>query len=283
MLLTGVVSRDAGNVRGYDRRMTRPPFPGFAAADLAFLTGLAAHNDREWFTAHRAVYDDQLKPTLATLIAALNDAFAARDLPLAGDPKRSLFRIHRDVRFSKDKKPYKTHVSATLTRDGQKLSPGLVYVHIEPEGGSRPAFDPQTIDPLDPSTLPSARGEDGSEGDSYAGGGPFAAAGFYLTERPHIDAFRRGIVADPKGWTAVEKALAKAGLAFDPGGPVKRMPKGFENQAGGPQEAALKRTRWLVRRSLTGTEIGGAELPEIIADFVAQVWPLLLFGWKALR
>jgi uncharacterized protein (DUF2461 family) len=258
--------------------MTHTPFPGFAAADLAFLTGLAAHNDRDWFTAHRAPYDDGLKPTLAALILALNAAFDARALPLAGDPKKSVFRIHRDVRFSKDKRPYKTHVSATLTRDGQKLSPGLVYVHIEPEGGSRPAFDPETIDPLDPSTLPSARGED----EGYAGGGPFAAAGFYLTERPHIDAFRRAIAADPAGWAKVEKALAARGLVVEPGDPVKRMPKGFEDHAGGPLESALKRTRWLVRRPLTGAEIASSGLPEIIAGFAADAGPLLTFGWKAL-
>jgi len=259
--------------------MTRNVFPGFAPADLAFLTGLAAHNDREWFTANRAVYDDRLKPTLGALIEALNAAFAARDLPLAGDPKKSVFRIHRDVRFSKDKKPYKTHVSATLTRDGLKLSPGLVYVHIEPEGGPAPAFDPETIDPLDPSTLPSAQAADAG----YAGGGPFAAAGFYLSERPHIDAFRHAIVADPKGWAAVEKALAKAGLPLEPGEPTKRMPKGFEEHAGGPLEAALKKTRWLVRRPLTGAEIGGAGLAEIIADFAADARPLMAFGWKALH
>lgn len=259
--------------------MNRMSFPGFAAADLAFLTGLAAHNDREWFTANRAVYDDRLKPTLGALIEALNAAFAARGLPLAGDPKKSVFRIHRDVRFSKDKKPYKTHVSATLTRDGMKLSPGLVYVHIEPEGGALPAFDPQTIDPLDPSTLPSAQEAEAG----YAGGGPFAATGFYLSERPHIDAFRRAIVADPKGWAVVEKALAKAGLPLEPGEPTKRMPKGFEDQAGGPLEAALKRTRWLVRRTLTGAEIGGEGLVEIVADFVAAARPLLDFGWRALH
>jgi uncharacterized protein (DUF2461 family) len=189
-----------------------------------------------------------------------------------------VFRIHRDVRFSKDKKPYKTHVSATLTRDGLKLSPGLVYVHIEPEGGPAPAFDPETIDPLDPSTLPSAQAADAG----YAGGGPFAAAGFYLSERPHIDAFRHAIVADPKGWTAVEAALTKAGLPLEPGEPTKRMPKGFEDHAGGPLEGALKKTRWLVRRPLTGAEIGGEGLAEIIADFVADARPLLAFGWKAL-
>ncbi|TCS12587.1 DUF2461 domain-containing protein [Caulobacter sp. BK020] len=258
--------------------MTRTSFPGFAAADLAFLTGLAAHNDREWFTANRAVYDDRLKPTLAALIEALNGALAARDLPLAGDPKKSVFRIHRDVRFSKDKRPYKTHVSATLTRDGQKLSPGLLYVHIEPEGGPAPAFDPETIDPLDPSTLPSAQEAEAG----YYGHGPFAAAGFYLTERPHIDAFRRAIAADPRGWAAVEAALTAQGLDLEPGEPTKRMPKGFEDHAGGPLEPALKRTRWLVRRPLTGAEIGGEGLAEVIADFVADARPLLAFGWKAL-
>jgi uncharacterized protein (DUF2461 family) len=258
--------------------MTRTSFPGFAAADLAFLTGLAARNDRDWFTANRAVYDDRLKPTLAALIDALNGALAARDLPLAGDPKRSVFRIHRDVRFSKDKRPYKTHGSATLTRDGPKLSPGLLYVHIEPEGGPAPAFDPETIDPLDPSTLPSA--QDPQAG--YFGHGPFAAAGFYLSERPHIDAFRRAIAANPKGWTAVETALTAKGLVLEPGEPTKRMPKGFEDQAGGPLEAALKRTRWLVRRPLTGAEIGGEGLAEVIADFTADARPLLAFGWKAL-
>ena len=258
--------------------MTHDSFPGFAAADLAFLTGLAANNEREWFTANRSVYDEGLKPTLAALIVALNAAFEARDLPLAGHPRHTVFRIHRDVRFSRDKKPYKTHVSATLTRDGQKMSPGMLYVHIEPEGGSMPAFDPETIDPLDPTTFPSADGADAG----YSGHGPFAAAGFYLSERPQIDAFRRAIVAAPKAWLAVEAALLAKDLPLEPGAPVKRMPKGFEDQAGGPLEAALKRTRWLVRRDLTGDEIGGARLPEVIADFSADARPLLDFGWKAL-
>jgi hypothetical protein len=70
------------------------------------------------------------------------------------------------VRFSNDKRPYKVHVAATVSRTGpdgewRKMSPGMVYIHIEPEGGSRAPvvdFDPDSIDPLDPSTLPSARG-----------------------------------------------------------------------------------------------------------------------------
>src|SRR5690349_10640484 len=68
-------------------------FAGFSTQDLRFLTGLAANNDRAWFTAHRAVYDEGLKPAVGKLIAALNPAFAARDLPFVGDPKKSVFRI----------------------------------------------------------------------------------------------------------------------------------------------------------------------------------------------
>lgn len=259
-------------------------FPGFAATDLAFLTALAAHNDRDWFAANRAAYDDGLRPALAALIAALNPVLDAKGLPLRGDPKKSLFRIHRDTRFSNDKRPYKSHVSAVVTRAGPdvewaKTSPGMVYIHIEPEGGSVPAFDPQTIDPLDPSTLPSAQQ---ASGDSYAGSGPFVAAGFWLSERPNIDKVRRAMTANPAGYFAMVEALAKGGLELGSGDALKRMPKGYENQVGGPLDPALKRTRWIVRRPLTGAQIASADLPVVIAKFVEDASPLLAFGWKAL-
>ena len=241
-------------------------FAGFTSEGLAFLTGLRANNDRDWFTDHRAAYDDGLKPALGALITALSAAFVARKIPLSGDPKGSQFRLHRDTRFSKDKRPYKTHVSATLTRakaDGthDRMAPGMVYVHIEPAE--------RVIDPLELHDTPH-------------GHGPFAAAGFYLDERADIDAMRAAIVADPAGWAKVEAALSRAGLQLDPGDPVKRMPKGFEDQAGSGIEAALKRTRWIVSRPLTGEEIASPALPELIADFAGQARPLLDFGWKAL-
>jgi uncharacterized protein (DUF2461 family) len=262
-------------------------FSGFAAADLAFLSGLAAHNDRDWFMANRAAYDEGLKPTLGQLIAALNPMLEAQGLPLRGDPKKSLFRIHRDVRFSNDKRPYKTHVSATLTRAGPngewaKMSPGMVYIHIEPDGGSAPAFDPQTIDPLDPSTLPSAQAASQDGETAYAGSGPFVAAGFWLSERPNIETVRRAMVANPAAYLAMVEALAARGLELAPGEPLKRMPRGYEAEAGGVLDPALKRTRWIVRRSLDGADVGSAALPRMIASFVADALPLLTFGWKAL-
>jgi uncharacterized protein (TIGR02453 family) len=242
-------------------------FSGFSAADIAFLKGLSANNDRDWFTANRGPYDQSLKPALGGLIAAATAAMADRSVPLSGDPKGSQFRLHRDTRFSKDKRPYKTHVSATLTRpnpDGShnRMSPGMTYIHIEPEpaGG------------IDPLALP----------DEPHGHGPFAAVGFYLDERADIDAFRAAIAADPAAWAAVEATLAAAGLRLDPGAPVKRMPKGFENHAGSPIEDALKRTRWIVSRPLTGAEVLSPALPAVIADFAESARPLLDFGWRAL-
>lgn len=237
-------------------------FHGFSQGGLDFLRDLAANNDRDWFTENRAVYDDDLKPELAALIAATSQAMTARGLPLAGDPKASQFRLHRDTRFSKDKRPYKTHVAGTLTRDGRRMSPGMAYIHIEPE-------PVETFDPLSPDDGPHGRG-------------PFAAVGFYLDERSDIDAIRAAIAADPGGWARVEAALSKAGLTLDDGAPVKRLPKGFEDQAGTPVEAAIKRTRWIVSRPLSAADVRSATLPHLIAGFAADARPLLDFGWAAL-
>ena len=252
--------------------MSDTPFTGFSAEGLQFLRDLARHNDRDWFTANRAVFDDQLKPQLASLIRATSSELERTGSALRGAEKISPFRIHRDTRFSKDKRPYKTHVSATLTRpaaDGSlaRMSPGMAYIHIEP------APDDAAFDPL---ALP------GEVQDQPHGHGPFAAVGFYLDERPDIDAIRRAIATDPKGWAAVEAGLAKAGLQLDPGAPVKRLPKGFEDQAGSPHEAAIKRTRWIVSRPLTEADVLSPDLPGHIATLAAQARPLLDFGWSAL-
>ena len=275
------------------------PFPGFAPADLAFLSSLAVHNDRDWFMAHRAVYDERLKPGLAALIADASTACAARGLPLGGDPNRSQFRLHRDIRFSKSKLPYKTHLSAVLTRDGLKMSPGMAYIHIEPEGGSRvtaDTFDYDSIDPLDPSTHPAARlaAPDSSSSDLIGGPaaipdledahgrGPYVSAGFFLYDRKNSEKVRRAIVAEPDDWLAVEAHLASRGLRLAPGMAVKRMPKGYDDQAGTALEPSLKRLQWFARRPLTGAEITSPKLPGVIAGFVGDMKPLLDFGWRAL-
>jgi uncharacterized protein (TIGR02453 family) len=235
-------------------------FSGFTVADIGFLSALATNNDRDWFAGNRAAYDSGVKPALAALIDATSAACRQRGLAFVSEKGNSAFRIHRDTRFSADKRPYKTHVSATLMDASPHRLRAMVYLHVEPpppDGGVEPLERP----------------------DEPTGHGAFVATGFYFSEREQIDEFRRGIAVDPHAWLAVEAELAARRLALDPGAPVKRIPKGFEDHAGSHIEPALKRTRWVLSRPISAVEVQAPELPDLIADFVSDARPLLEFGW----
>ena len=119
-------------------------FDGFSREGLQFLADLAANNDRAWFQPRKADYERLLKQPLEELIVALGERFVARDIPLVADPARSPFRFYRDVRFSKDKSPYKTNIAASFpwaTGRGPggyfSMGPGEIYTggglwHPEP-------------------------------------------------------------------------------------------------------------------------------------------------------
>jgi uncharacterized protein (TIGR02453 family) len=107
-------------------------FPGFRPAALAFFRELSDHNDPLWFKPRKAVYETHVLAPLRHLIAAVGTALEESGLPLIGDPQRGIFRIYRDVRFSPDKRLYKTHAGAVLTRSGGKRDPGLLYLHLAP-------------------------------------------------------------------------------------------------------------------------------------------------------
>ena len=78
------------------------PFRGFSPRLFEFFEGLAAHQTRDWFLAHRADYDENVKAPMTAIVESLALAFAAHDIPLTASAERSLFRLNRDVRFSKD-------------------------------------------------------------------------------------------------------------------------------------------------------------------------------------
>lgn len=113
--------------------MSTDTFTGFPRGIKTFLTDLAANNNKPWFEAHRGDYEQSLlEPS-----RAFADAMAARLTELAppglGDIQGSAFRIYRDVRFSKDKTPYKTHLGIAFNAAGSPKgeSPGY-YFHLEP-------------------------------------------------------------------------------------------------------------------------------------------------------
>lgn len=111
------------------------PFAGFADPSMRFFHELDAHQDRAWFLEHKREYDEQWAGPMATLLAAVKPRIARfyKGLPLR-DPK--VFRLQRDVRFSLDKSPYKTHVSGLLALRGggeNVEAPAALYVQLGTE------------------------------------------------------------------------------------------------------------------------------------------------------
>jgi uncharacterized protein (TIGR02453 family) len=99
---------------------------------LAFLQDLAHHNDREWFEAHRTDYA-KARGGAEALVDAVIGRLSRTDADIEGQvAAKCLFRIHRDVRFSRNKAPYKTHFGAFLARGGRKSVHAGYYLHIEP-------------------------------------------------------------------------------------------------------------------------------------------------------
>lgn len=101
-------------------------------ATFTFLKNLKKNNNREWFDAHKEQYL-AAKDNVSDFLNATLPEFVKLDKGLAGlTAKDCLFRIYRDVRFSKDKKPYKTNMGAGITPGGKKaIAPGY-YIHLEP-------------------------------------------------------------------------------------------------------------------------------------------------------
>ena len=103
----------------------------FSNEALKFLRGLKKNNDREWFGERKDVYEKQLKAPMLALIDEVNHAMLEFAPEHVRPPQKIMMRIYRDIRFSKDKRPYKNHVSAWWVRDGlQKTSGGGFYLQV---------------------------------------------------------------------------------------------------------------------------------------------------------
>jgi len=97
----------------------------FTTATLRFFRGLARNNRKPWFDAHRAEFDGVVVAPMHELIEEMDVRLARFAPEIVGDPKRSMFRIYRDIRFSKDKSPYKTHTACWFYhKDGTRAVAG---------------------------------------------------------------------------------------------------------------------------------------------------------------
>jgi uncharacterized protein (TIGR02453 family) len=107
--------------------------PFFSQEAVKFLRGLKRNNNREWFEARRAIFERELKKPMLAVIEQVTDAMTDFAPAHVRQAQKTMMRIYRDTRFSADKTPYKTHVSAWWTHAGlEKTSGGGYYFHFSP-------------------------------------------------------------------------------------------------------------------------------------------------------
>src|SRR5215469_13569 len=102
-------------------------FPGFSPQALTFLRSLKRNNRREWFQPRKDQYETLIKLPMLELINCLNEEFARFAPNYVTPPQKATYRIYRDTRFSKDKSPYKTHISAIFPRYTVVKREGAVF------------------------------------------------------------------------------------------------------------------------------------------------------------
>ncbi len=160
---------------------------------FAFLGDLRRHNDREWFNANKERYERSVKEPFLEFIADVGPELRKVSKHLVADPRPvggSMFRIYRDVRFSKDKSPYKTHVGAHFQLGGKGMHGPGFYLHLEPASC-------------------------------------FVAGGMWMPEPPSLQQIRERISAKPSEWKKAsgkldhpEDALKRPPRGFDADDPM---------------------------------------------------------------
>jgi len=214
-------------------------FEGFSPKALTFLRQLKKNNSREWFTPRKDQFEELLRQPMLRLTGLVAERMRSFAVDYVRDPARAVHRIYRDVRFSKDKSPYKTNISAMFFRAGlAKNSSAGFYFSLTPDG-----FD--------------------------------IAGGMYMPGPAELLAIRKAIAADPAGF---KKQIEPAGLVklMGPclGEQLTRPPKGFES----PDElslALLRRKQFYYYRTLEPAEATRPGLDQQIAKYIAAMVPAI--------
>jgi uncharacterized protein (TIGR02453 family) len=220
-------------------------FQGFGPQALPFFKAVAFHQTREWFEENRGTYEAEVRAPMGDLVEETAARLAKAKIPVKGDRKSSLFRIHRDVRFSKNKDPYKTNAGVALTRSGSKNDPGVLYFHLSPEEC-------------------------------------FFAAGFYMPDPHELAKMRAAAARRPRAFKQMTAKLASAGLKLSHEDALKRPPHGLEDIDDPEIAAATRLKNFICLRPVSGAQIREPALVDDFCAFAADSLPLLKWGWDAL-
>jgi len=219
----------------------------FSPALFRFITDLTAHNDRAWFQANKPRYEhDVRQPALGFIVEfgphlrRISPHFRSDPRPVGG----SLFRLHRDVRFSRDKSPYKDHVGIQFRHEGGKNAhaPGF-YLHLQPRRC-------------------------------------FAGVGLWQPDTASQHSIRAAIAADPKRWLQTLTDVASSGVYERHGEQLKRAPRGYD--PADPLTDELRYKEWLLVAKLTQKEVTARDFPAQLAALFGITTPVMQFLCEAL-
>lgn len=202
---------------------------------LKFLKDLKKNNNKPWFEKHKSVYLDA-KEDMDQFVEQVIQGFGKTDTEIANlHPKDCTYRIYRDVRFSPDKTPYKTHMGAYLNKGGKKVPTAGYYLHIE-------------------------------------SGGSMAGGGLWMPQAAELNKVRQEIDYSLSEWKKLlgDKSFKKNfpdGL--DKEGILSRPPKGYDEENAAIEYLKLK--SFIVTRSFTDAEVQSKTfLKEIIKTFMSM-------------
>ncbi len=213
---------------------------------MTFLRGLTKNNRKEWFEEHRAEYESLLKQPLAQLIEEVDVRLATLAPEIIGSPKKSSFRIHRDVRFSKDKSPYKTHVACWFFHRDAGHGVGSEAAH----GGAGFYFH-------------------------MAPTGSFCGGGIWMPPRPALNKLRQSLAADHEGFADIvlSTAFKRRFGTLDEEAMLTRTPRGFD--ADHPAGAWLRYQSFTAGCALRNDDVQSAKLPDTLAKHYAAMTPFI--------
>lgn len=219
--------------------------PHLTQKSFELLEELKVNNNREWYTEHKEAYAESVQTPFTEILEEASVKMAKTKYPMLGG-KETVFRIYRDVRFSKDKRPYKDKISGLLTPSGTKAEDeGLIYVHLNTDGG-------------------------------------FLASGFHQLDNNRLTQVRQHIIDETKTFTSIVKNLNKAGYEFSDMEKLKRMPRGFEDYESHEHADLLKMKSLVVQATQTKKAwLDGTIVDEIVKINKAAT-DLTLFGLAAL-
>ncbi len=229
-------------------RLPIDPSTRFDRSLVRFLTDLKQNNTREWFAGEKERYERNVRDPALAFIEAMQPRLRTISRHIVADSRKmggSLMRIHRDTRFSRDKRPYKTNVGIQFRHAAGKdvHAPGF-YLHIEP-------------------------------------GSTFLAAGVWHPEREVLAAIRTAIQQRPKAWLAArDHDPFRQRFALD-GDSLKRAPAGI-NPAH-PLIEDLRRTDFIAVEELRPAEIHDPGLADRATESFLTAKPFMKFLCKALE